>query len=92
MTLADVVEKACAAPARLLGLEGKARLEPGADADVIVVGPDGTCRDSVIGGRLVMRGREIAIAGEGRMLRPPAGDPGRRTDASYAFVTPPARG
>jgi beta-aspartyl-dipeptidase (metallo-type) len=70
MTLGDVIEKAAATPARLLGLAGKGRLEPGADADVIVVRSDGTCNDSVLGGRLVMRDREMLVRGDGLMLRP----------------------
>jgi cytosine/adenosine deaminase-related metal-dependent hydrolase len=69
MTLGDVIEKAAATPARLLGLAGKGRLEPGADADVIVVRSDGTCKDSVLGGRLVMRDREMLVRGDGLMLR-----------------------
>lgn len=70
MTLGDLIEKACAAPARLLGLDGKGRLEPGADADVIIVRSDGACRDSVIGGRLVVRNDVLVLPGNGRMLRP----------------------
>jgi cytosine/adenosine deaminase-related metal-dependent hydrolase len=70
MTLGELVEKACAAPARLLGLANKGRLAPGADADAIIVAPDGTCRYALIGGRIIMRERSILVAGDGRMLRP----------------------
>ena len=68
LSLGDLVQKASAAPAQRLGLGGKGRLEPGADADVIVAGSDGICRDSVIGGAVVMRGRQIVQPGGGKLL------------------------
>jgi hypothetical protein len=37
LSLPELVHKACAVPARWLGLPDKGRLEPGADADVVVV-------------------------------------------------------
>lgn len=70
LSLADLVLKASTSPARRLGLTGKGRLEPGADADVIVVGRDGICRDSVIAGKVVMRARRIVQPGGGTMLEP----------------------
>ena len=68
LSLSELVLKASAAPAQRLCLSGKGRLEPGADADVIVAGSDGICRDSVIAGAVVMRGRQIVQPGGGRLL------------------------
>ncbi len=70
ISVADFVMKACRAPADRLGLDGKGRLEAGADADVIVVA-GGLCRDVVSGGEVVMRDRVIVRPGGGRMLRAP---------------------
>lgn len=39
MTMEDLVRKACLNPARMLGLQAKGHLGPGADADLIVVDP-----------------------------------------------------
>jgi dihydroorotase (multifunctional complex type) len=41
-SLERVVEAYCERPARLYGLRGKARLEPGADADLAIVDPAGS--------------------------------------------------
>ena len=68
LTLDDLVLKLSRTPALRLGLNRKGRLEPGADADVIVVGADGLCRDSVIGGRIAMRDRVVVSTGGGRLL------------------------
>ena len=70
LTFADLLEKAVRAPAGKLGLEGRGSLEPGAVADVIVLSRDGECRDSIIGGRLVMSSRRILLVRGGRMLTP----------------------
>jgi hypothetical protein len=70
VSVADLVLKASSAPARRLGLSAKGRLEAGADADVIVVGRDGICRDSVIAGNVVMRARRILQDGGGKLLEP----------------------
>ena len=39
LTLPRFVEVACTAPARIMGLPSKGRLEPGADADITVIDP-----------------------------------------------------
>ncbi len=39
LTLPRLAETACTAPARIMGLSGKGRLEPGADADIVVIDP-----------------------------------------------------
>ena len=39
LTLPRMVEVACTAPARIMGLKDKGRLEPGADADITVIDP-----------------------------------------------------
>lgn len=39
LTLPRLVEVACSAPARIMGLPSKGRLEPGADADITVIDP-----------------------------------------------------
>jgi dihydroorotase-like cyclic amidohydrolase len=40
LTVAQIVERACRAPAALFGLHGKGRIEPGFDADLVVVDDD----------------------------------------------------
>jgi hypothetical protein len=67
----ELVLKACLVPARWLGLSGKGRIEPGADADVIVA--DGRCRVAVTGGRIVLHEDGRIEASPGRMLCTPAG-------------------
>jgi hypothetical protein len=70
LSLADLVHKACRVPAERLALDRKGRIEPGADADIIVLAESGSCRDVVIAGKLVMRDRTIVRPGGGRLLRP----------------------
>jgi hypothetical protein len=66
--LTDLVCKASTEPARRLGLSGKGRLEPGADGDVIVVDSRGTCRDTVIAGRVIVRDRVLVERHGGTLL------------------------
>jgi Amidohydrolase family len=70
LPLADLVHKACHEPAERLGLDGKGQLAPGAGGDVIVVAKNGSCRDVVIAGEVVMRDRAVVRSDGGRMLRP----------------------
>jgi cytosine/adenosine deaminase-related metal-dependent hydrolase len=72
LSLAELAHKASRAPADRLGLAGKGRLEPGADADLIVVDADGGCRNTVIGGRVVVRDGAVVERARGTVLRPPA--------------------
>lgn len=68
----ELVQKACLVPARWLALDGKGRIEPGADADVIVAA-DGRCRVAVAGGRLVLHEDGQVEPAGGRMLCTPSG-------------------
>ena len=52
LTLREFVWKASGAPAKMLGLERKGRLEVGADADLIVAGAGAVCELSIIGGTI----------------------------------------
>ena len=72
LSLEALVEKACRAPALRLGLPQKGKLEPGADGDVIVVRPDGSCRATVIGGRAVVLEGVIVVSDAGTLLEPAA--------------------
>lgn len=54
ITLAELVHKAAAAPARLLGLPGKGHIAAGADADLIIVDPHTRqVRTTIAGGEIV---------------------------------------
>lgn len=65
LTPSELVHKACTAPAEMLGLASKGRLEVGADADLITADASRTCRDSIVGGEIVMRNRIIVKSGGG---------------------------
>jgi len=52
LTLREFSWKASGAPARMLGLDNKGRLEVGCDADLIVVGRGGACDLSMIAGKI----------------------------------------
>src|SRR5581483_4449768 len=78
ITLERLVETYATAPARLYGLAGKGRVEPGADADLALVDPQArwTLTDDVViskagwtpyGGREV-QGRVIATLLRGRVI------------------------
>ncbi len=85
ITLERLVETYATAPARLYGLAGKGRVEPGADADLALVDPQArwTLTDDVViskagwtpyGGREV-QGRVIATLLRGRVIARDGGAP-----------------
>jgi N-acetylglucosamine-6-phosphate deacetylase len=49
--LADAVAAASRTPARLMGARGRGVLRRGAVADLVVLGPDGSRRRTILGGR-----------------------------------------
>jgi cytosine/adenosine deaminase-related metal-dependent hydrolase len=71
LTLGEFVEKACAEPARRLGLQDKGRFDVGARADVILVDGDGACRHTFIGGRERVRDGVIVDRVGGTLLAAP---------------------
>lgn len=55
ITLAELVQKICWTPARVLGLPGKGHLRPGADADITIVDPVARrATTTIAGGRIIM--------------------------------------
>jgi N-acetylglucosamine-6-phosphate deacetylase len=52
-SLAEVLPTVTSTPAKLLGLEGKGRLAPGCDADLVLLSPDGQVHLTVVGGEVV---------------------------------------
>jgi hypothetical protein len=72
LSLPELVNKACATPARWLGLPKKGRLEPGADADVVVV-EHRKARVVLAGGRVALGEDGRVTALPGRMLCTNAG-------------------
>jgi hypothetical protein len=73
LTLREFSWKASGAPARMLGLEGKGRLEVGCDADLIVVGSGGECELSITGGKIAWGGGAAEEAAKPTILCHPAG-------------------
>ncbi|HJQ28720.1 MAG TPA: N-acetylglucosamine-6-phosphate deacetylase [Rubrobacter sp.] len=58
--LHDAVRMATQTPADILGMPGKGRIVPGADADLVVLGHDGSVEVTIVGGEYAYR-REDAI-------------------------------
>lgn len=54
----DAVRMATETPAEVLGTEEKGRIRPGADADLALLGPDGTVEETIVAGRTVYRQKE----------------------------------
>lgn len=73
LTLLEFVHKCCRAPALMLGLPQKGHLQPGADADLVVVDPLAqSARLTVAGGRVVMAGGVVVGRG-GTVVTTPRG-------------------
>jgi hypothetical protein len=72
LSLPELVHKACAVPARWLGLPDKGRIEPGADADVLVV-EHLKAKVVVAGGRVALSEDGHVVGLAGRMLCTDAG-------------------
>ena len=67
LSLQDLVVKACANPAQMLGLDTKGHLGPGADADAIVVDPStGQVEWSIAAGQVIVR--QGTVVGQGGCL------------------------
>jgi N-acetylglucosamine-6-phosphate deacetylase len=49
----DAVRMATETPAEILGLPGKGRIAPGADADLVVLNPDGSVQRTIVAGTTV---------------------------------------
>ncbi len=56
--LQDAVRMATQSPAEVLGMPGKGRIAPGADADLVVLTPGGTVQETIVGGESVYRREE----------------------------------
>ena len=62
-TIQEWLQKACVTPARLLGLQRKARISPGSDADLVVIDGERRCVDvTIAGGHVVMAYGEVRSA------------------------------
>jgi dihydroorotase-like cyclic amidohydrolase len=73
LTLREFSWKASGAPARMLGLDRKGRLEVGCDADLIVVGSGGQCDLTMIGGKIAWGDDAAEDPAKPAMLCHPAG-------------------
>ncbi len=56
--LQDAVRMATETPAGVLGMSGKGRIAPGADADLVLLSPDGIVQETTVGGETVYRREE----------------------------------
>jgi N-acetylglucosamine-6-phosphate deacetylase len=54
----DAVRMATETPADVLGMRGKGRIVPGADADLALLAPDGAVEETVVAGVSVYRREE----------------------------------
>ena len=64
LTLSELVAKCSWQPARMLGLAGKGRLDPGADGDLVVVDPHThEALLTVAGGRVIMQDGQVTGSG-----------------------------
>lgn len=74
LPLEDLVLKASLAGARMLGLAAKGRIQARADADMVIVGPDGDAAVTIAGGRVVYDHGRFAAHEAGRMFCSPQGE------------------
>lgn len=56
ISLQAAVSMATQTPAEILGMPGKGRIVPGADADLVLLAPDGAVYETIVGGETVYRG------------------------------------
>ena len=54
--LQEAVSMATQTPAEILGMPGKGRIVSGADADLVLLTPDGAVYETIVGGEAVYRG------------------------------------
>ena len=54
--LQEAVSMATQTPAEILRMPGKGRIVPGADADLVLLAPDGAVYETIVGGEAVYRG------------------------------------
>jgi N-acetylglucosamine-6-phosphate deacetylase len=54
--LQEAVSMATQTPAEILGMPGKGRIVPGADADLVLLAPGGAVYETIVGGEAVYRG------------------------------------
>ena len=54
--LQDAVRMASETPAEILGVSGKGRLRPGADADLVVLGTELTVEETIVAGEAIYHG------------------------------------
>jgi N-acetylglucosamine-6-phosphate deacetylase len=53
ITVQDAVCMATQTPAEILGISGKGRIVPGADADLVLLAPDGAVYETIVGGETI---------------------------------------
>ncbi len=89
MTMGDLITKACLNPARILGLNSKGQLGPGADADLIVVDPvTSQVTWSSVEGQFVVQ--EAKVVGQGgRLLTTEGGQAALSEQGSPSRVVAP---
>ena len=68
LTFKEFVQKVSWTPAKMLGLENKGHLSPGADADVIVVNPDNGDVEEVLSNGQVCMASHIVFELPGKVL------------------------
>lgn len=56
ISLQEAVSMATQTPAEILGMPGKGRIVPGADADLVLLAPDGVVYETIVGREAVYRG------------------------------------
>ncbi len=53
ISMRDAVRMATQTPAEIVGVRGKGRIIPGADADLVLLAPDGAVYETIVGGETV---------------------------------------
>lgn len=62
VSLEDAVRMASETPARILGLSGKGNIASGADADLVILGPEGAVEETIVAGETVYSREEESHA------------------------------